>query len=366
MIPTSNFWANKNVLVTGHTGFKGSWLTLWLSRLGAKIHGISLPRCPNSSLFESLNFSPSLLYNHYGDIRDSAFLLHLVQSIRPDVVFHLAAQPLVRYSYIEPLETWSTNLLGSLHLLESLKFANKKCAVVMVTTDKVYHNLETNHQYIEDDRLGGLDPYSASKAAAELGISSWRHSFIGCNEDQNPHLMVATARAGNVIGGGDWSRDRIMPDVIRSLSTGNPITLRNPNSRRPWQHVLDPLCGYLALAQALYDKTPVDSSFAGAYNFGPRAESNKSVLELVRECLTHWDGKYIVQSDAHSPHEATLLNLSIEKASKYLHWQPRWDFSTSVYRTVNWYKLTHYGFPPLDCMNSDINQYCNDLDDVSN
>ena len=253
VIFNSSFWSGRRVLVTGHTGFKGSWLSLWLLRLGAQVWGYSLPPEIDSSLFTALELEHNFTNLHHclGDLRDFNNLQSVVKQAKPEVVFHLAAQPLVRESYRDPLGTWAINVQGSLHLLEALRTLNHSCAVVMVTTDKVYSNREWDFGYREEDRLGGHDPYSASKAAAELAVSSWRSSFCGSGNHQNPHLAIATARAGNVIGGGDWAAERIVPDAIRSLMAGQPIPLRNPLATRPWQHVLEPLSGYLVLAECL-------------------------------------------------------------------------------------------------------------------
>jgi CDP-glucose 4,6-dehydratase len=242
---------------------------------------------------------------------------------------------------------------GSLNVLEGLKRLNHSCAVVMVTTDKVYANQEWDYGYRENDRLGGHDPYSASKAGAELAIASWRSSFCGNSKHQTPHLGIATARAGNVIGGGDWADDRIVPDAIRALSTEQPIPLRNPQATRPWQHVLEPLGGYLRLAERLAG----DHSFANAFNFGPLLDANRSVRDLVEQALEHWPGSWIDQSDSQAPHEAGRLHLQIDKAHHQLGWQPRWDFSTTVVRTVGWYRAVHEGANPMDCCLADLKAY---------
>ena len=281
----THFWVDKRVLVTGHTGFKGSWISLWLSQLGAEVNGVALvPNHP--SLFEQLDLPCFINRHHLLNIGDVNGLAEIVSSCQPQIVIHLAAQPLVRQSYRDPLGTWATNVQGSLNLLEALKPLNHHCSVVMVTTDKVYANREWYYGYREDDRLGGHDPYSASKAATELAISSWRSSFCGREDHQTPHLAIATARAGNVIGGGDWAEDRIIPDAMRSLAAGEPIPVRRPGSTRPWQHVLEPLGGYLLLAEKL---TKVGDTFASAFNFGPSLEANRSVRELIScNCPLAW------------------------------------------------------------------------------
>ena len=277
-----------------------------------------------------------------------------MQKAQPEVVLHLAAQPLVRRSYEDPISTWATNVMGSLHLLDALKPLEHPCAVVMVTTDKVYENREWSYGYREPDRLGGHDPYSASKAGAEIAIASWRSSFSGERSHQTPHLRIATARAGNVIGGGDWAPDRIVPDAMRSLGRGEPIPVRNPSATRPWQHVIEPLAGYLRLAETLSkDSQPP----CEAFNFGPSLSSNRSVGDLVATILEHWPGEWLYQSDPTAPYEANLLHLQIDKAYKRLGWQPRWNYSTTLARTVGWYRAVHEGASPLACCLDDLNAY---------
>jgi CDP-glucose 4,6-dehydratase len=351
------FWSGRRVLLTGHTGFKGSWLLLWLQQLGAQVWGYALEPEVSPSLFSSLavDLRPGDGYSHQiGDLADQAALSDLVQRCQPEVVLHLAAQPLVRRSYQDPLGTWATNVNGSLHLLEALKPLQHPCAVVMVTTDKVYENQEWAYGYRERDLLGGHDPYSASKAAAEIAIASWRSSFCGPGAHQTPHLRIATARAGNVIGGGDWAADRIVPDAIRALAADEPIPVRNPLATRPWQHVLEPLGGYLRLAQALAcDPEPP----CEAFNFGPTLSSNRPVKELVESMLTHWNGSWLDQRDPHAPHEAHLLHLQIDKAHHRLSWTPRWDYATTLERTVVWYHQHHQGRSALACCLADLHAY---------
>lgn len=332
----NNFWNNKRVLITGHTGFKGSWLLLMLLEKGAKICGYSLSNPEEQLLFENINPKIKDSFEHnIGDILDIASLKSTIEIFKPEIVFHLAAQPLVRKSYLEPINTWKTNVIGSINLLESLKILNNKCVVVVVTTDKVYENKERNYSFKEKDRLGGYDPYSASKAACELAISSWRSSFCGDNLNQTSNLSIASARAGNVIGGGDWSEDRIIPDTIRALKNNKNVIVRNPLSKRPWQHVLDPLNGYLMLAKNLYlnENCPRE-----AYNFGPRLSSNKTVFELVEEIFKYWPGKVELSKSKNIFHESQLLSLDIEKVQKTINWAPVWDFSKSIHKTISWYK----------------------------
>ena len=353
-----SFWAGKRVLLTGHTGFKGSWLTLWLLKLGAQVWGYSLPPEGQRSLFGELALLNRNLNHHFRDLLDLEELKQVVQQAQPEVVLHLGALPLVRRSYLDPLGTWATNVQGSLHMLEALKNLDHHCAVVMVTTDKVYANREWHYGYREDDRLGGQDTYIASKPAVELLISSWRASFCGFGPNQTPHLAIATARAGNVIGGGDWADDRIVPDAMRALAAGEPIPVRSPGSTRPWQHVLEPLGGYLLLAERLASSTGASANtYAHAFNFGPSLEANRSVRELVETALQHWDGNWTDLSNPAAPHEAGRLHLQIDKAHHQLGWQPRWDFATTVARTVSWYRAVHVGDSALDCCTADLDAF---------
>jgi|LakMenEpi03Aug12_release.lakeMendotaPanAssembly.Ray.scaffolds.fasta_scaffold02865_4 CDP-glucose 4,6-dehydratase len=356
--PDPAFWNGRRVLVTGHTGFKGTWLTLWLLRMGARVTGVALDPETSPSFHASLDLTgsdqPGELRDHRLDIRDAMALAELVASADPEVVFHLAAQPLVRRSYRDPLGTWAINVQGSLHLLEALRPLAHPCAVVMVTTDKVYENREWCYGYRETDRLGGHDPYSASKAAAELAVASWQASFCGSSPHQTPHLAIATARAGNVIGGGDWAADRIVPDAMRSCADGASLPLRNPRATRPWQHVLEPLAGYLQLAEALRSEP---SAFSQSWNFGPHPEANRSVQDLVETLHQHWPGVWHDLSDSNAPHEAGLLHLVIDKARHTLGWQPRWDFATTVERTACWYRRVAEGAPALDCCLADLDLY---------
>lgn len=354
---TVGFWSGRRVLLTGHTGFKGSWLLLWLQELGAQVWTYALEPEPQSSLFRDLALSrpPGDHWHHQvGDLSDLDALRNLVFECQPEVVIHLAAQPLVRRSYQDPLGTWSTNVIGSLHLLEALRSLNHLCSVVMITTDKVYENCEWSFGYREPDKLGGHDPYSASKAGAEIAISSWRSSFCGSAPHQTPYLRIATARAGNVIGGGDFSVDRIVPDSIRSLVSGDPISVRNPRATRPWQHVIEPLGGYLKLAESLslYETPPCE-----AFNFGPNLDSNRTVAELVTAITDYWPGSWVDHSNPNEPHEAHLLHLQIDKAYHTLRWKPLWNFNTTVSRTVSWYRAVHDGASPLDCSLADLDAY---------
>jgi CDP-glucose 4,6-dehydratase len=350
-----SFWHLKRVFLTGHTGFKGSWLLLWLLEMGAQVTAFSLQAEPDPNLFRQ--FEPHLAgrFCHLeGDVADLMALRSAVDICQPHVVLHLAAQPLVRQSYADPIGTWRTNVLGSLHVLEALRFLSHPCAVVMVTTDKVYANHEWSYGYRENDRLGGHDPYSASKAAVELAVASWRASFCGEGDHQTPYLRIATARAGNVIGGGDWGCDRILPDAIRALAAGQPIAVRNPTATRPWQHVLEPLGGYLLLAQQLLSSAGFPSD---AFNFGPTQSSNRSVAELVGTILQYWPGAWVDASDPAAPHEAGLLHLQIDKARHLLNWRPRWGYQMTLERTVNWYLDVHNGVDPYSRSLDDLEAY---------
>ena len=370
VIMNKDFWLNKRVLITGHTGFKGSWLLVWLNMLGADVYGLSLSTLNGKSLFAEISNEKVLSKDYFIDIRDIEKLKRTIKEINPDIVFHLAAQPLVRESYKNPLETWSTNLLGSLNLLESLTIMKNNCAVIIVTTDKVYKNMEWEYGYRENDQLGGYDPYSASKAATEIAISSWRDSFCSF-EKKGSNLAIASARSGNVIGGGDWAKDRIFPDVIRSLENDEKIFIRNPKSTRPWQHVLDPLAGYIVLAEKLYQsKSQPDKDskniFTSAFNFGPDISSNKTVEFLVNEILKYWPGAIKKNKDVINKfHEAEKLYLQIDKAFNILNWEPIWNLEFSVKRTVEWYKkFRENSYSSLDLCTEDIKCYEKNLIEV--
>jgi CDP-glucose 4,6-dehydratase len=332
-------------------------LLLWLQELGVQVWTYALEPEPEPNLFRQLALARPACeawQHQIGDLADLVALKEQVQRSQPEVVLHLAAQPLVRRSYEDPLGTWSTNVMGSLHVLEALKPLGHRCAVVMVTTDKVYENREWAYGYREPDRLGGHDPYSASKAGAEIAIASWRASFCGPADHQTPLLRIATARAGNVIGGGDWAADRIVPDAMRSLARGEPIPVRNPAATRPWQHVIEPLAGYLRLAEELAQAT---SPPCEAFNFGPGLASNRPVGELVATILEHWPGACLDQSDPTAPHEANLLHLQIDKAHHRLGWQPRWDYGTTLARIVGWYGAVDEGANPVECCLADLQAY---------
>ena len=337
-----NVYAGKTVWISGHTGFKGSWLSTWLLQLGALVHGAALEPPTTPSLFEQSGLRDRLHHEHL-DVRHAAAVLRSIQRAQPDFVFHCAAQAIVRTSFVEPVETYAMNLMGTVHVLEALRTLDKPCAAVFVTTDKCYENRENAQAYEEDDALGGFDPYSSSKAAAELAIASWRRSFF-----VDHPVRIASVRAGNVIGGGDWATDRIVPDCMRALARGAPILVRHKGATRAWQHVLDPLSGYLWLGAVLSDHalapaSPVRSgrlqpAFDSAFNFGPREASNRAVADLVDEVLKHWPGEWQDASDPAAVHEAGQLHLSIEKASRLLAWQPVWSFEQAVAATAHWYR----------------------------
>ena len=354
------FWRNKRVLVTGHTGFKGSWLSLWLTEMGAEVTGMALEPEGRNNLFKRLRLDQYMKNSLIVDIRDIYDVRRVVQQTRPEIVFHLAAQPLVRESYKDPLGTWSTNVQGSLNILEALKTLDRFCSVVMVTTDKVYMNREWEYGYRECDRLGGHDPYSASKAAAELAIDSWRSSYCTGDGAKNSDMGIATARAGNVIGGGDWAKDRIVPDAIKSLSVGKSIKIRNPNATRPWQHVLEPLNGYLKLAEMIWkhkDDWNKRLQYCSAFNFGPSIESNRTVAELTQEILKIWPGSVENIIETNSLHEASKLHLHIDKSMHLLNWHPLWSFEETVKRTISWYKEVNDGQDEISCCKNDIYRF---------
>ncbi|MEZ6128506.1 MAG: CDP-glucose 4,6-dehydratase [Planctomycetaceae bacterium] len=335
---SAKFWQNKRVLITGHTGFKGAWLTLWLRQLGADVLGVALEPEFRPGLLDQFRMIGEIQHC-IQDIRDATGLRLVVENFDPEIVFHLAAQPLVRRSYQDPQATWSTNVFGSINLMQAMRDLQSPTVAVMVTTDKVYQNKEWVHGYREVDPLGGHDPYSSSKAAMEIAVESWRKSFFG----DSRHIAIATARAGNVIGGGDFSDDRIIPDLVRSLINGTPATVRNPQATRPWQHVLEPLSGYMKLAERLFDAQSSGDSeqlqlLASSWNFGPLPEANRTVEELVTTAFQTWPGTWHDQSDSNGPHEATFLGLAIDKATRYLNWSPRWSFDQAVHATVNWYR----------------------------
>ncbi|MCX7385955.1 MAG: CDP-glucose 4,6-dehydratase [Planctomycetales bacterium] len=331
----NDFYRGRRVLVTGHTGFKGSWLCQWLLTLGAEVQGYALAPPTSPSLFEQLGLSTQIADTR-ADIRDRVQLTSVIRDFDPEIVFHLAAQPLVRYSYQNPIETYETNVMGSIYVLEALRISNRPCVAVMVTTDKCYENREWVFGYREVDPMGGRDPYSSSKGMAELAIAAYRRSYFG-----NAQIRVASVRAGNVIGGGDWALDRIVPDCVRALQKNEPMVVRNPAATRPWQHVLEPLHGYLTLAHKLHMAQPASDrlrQLCSGFNFGPESSSNRTVRELVDQLLQTIPGSWLNHCDPKSLHEAHLLHLCIDKAKSLLGWTPNWDFATSVKMTAEWYQ----------------------------
>ncbi len=326
----NGFWNGKRVLLTGHTGFKGSWLAFWLKTLGAEVCGYALTPETNPNLYENLKLKNSMA-SMIGDIRYLPDFRETLRWFKPDIVFHLAAQSLVRRSYREPIETYTTNVIGTINILEAIRSADSVKAVVIITTDKVYENEERDFGYAENDRLGGFDPYSNSKACAELAVSSYRNSFFADGK-----CLIATARAGNVIGGGDWSEDRLLPDVFRSLIFGADLLIRNPNSVRPWQHTLEPLNGYLLLAEKLFEG---NKEFATAWNFGPEDADAKPVGFILEEIKQIWDEKVSWKiAEGEHPHETNLLKLDSTKAKTKLGWKPKLSLTEALKLTSDWYK----------------------------
>jgi len=331
-------YKGKKVFITGHTGFKGAWLVNTLSIFGAQIRGYALEPKTQDDLYHLIKGN-ELCESVIGDLRDREKLQKAVLDFQPDFIFHLAAQPLVRLSYEIPSETFEVNAVGTANLLDTVRILNKPCAVVLITTDKVYHNNEWDYPYRENDRLGGYDPYSASKACAELIIDSYRNSFFNVTQYEGHQKALAVGRAGNVIGGGDWSKDRLIPDIARALRKGEEITVRNPNSIRPWQHVLEPIVAYLILGAKL-KSNPI--SFSQAYNFGPYATDALPVLDMLNLAISSWgNGSYKIEVDKNQPHEAGLLKLDISKAIKELDWKPKMDAYKAVQFTMDWYKAFH-------------------------
>jgi len=326
-------FAGKTVLITGHTGFKGSWLAFWLQKLGAKVIGIGLDPTTQPSLFNTLDLR-SKIEDFRLDIRDSKRIDQVICTTRPDYVFHLAAQSLVNISFNNPTYTWETNVIGTLNILESLRKLDSGCVAVMITSDKCYKNVEQSMGYKETDELGGFDPYSASKGAAEFVIRSYVKSFFSQPSNE---IQIASARAGNVIGGGDWADKRIIPDCMKSWALNEPVVLRNPNSTRPWQHVLEPLSGYMTLALALKSNPDLHGE---AFNFGPNLKEDYSVSSLVDEVASHWDrAKWTTDSSTESAYyESNLLKLECEKASRLLKWSSVFNFSETSKFTAEWYK----------------------------
>ncbi len=335
----SAFWDDKRVFVTGHTGFKGGWLCLWLQSLGAKVHGYALEPPTDPSLFNAAHVGEDMPSSTIADIREAATLAAAMQAAQPEIVFHLAAQPLVRYSYAEPVETYAVNVMGTVNLLEAVRATPGVRAIVIVTTDKCYENRESDRGYREDEPLGGHDPYSSSKACAELVTDAYRRSFL-----HPPGVALASARAGNVIGGGDWANDRLIPDFFRAIDAGAMLHIRSPQAIRPWQHVLGPLSGYLLLAERLYDGASSDEqTFAEAWNFGPPDEDARPVQWIVERLTDMFPGARWTCDRAPQPHETSSLKLDSSKARARLGWRPRWPLVIALEKTLEWHAAWRQG-----------------------
>lgn len=329
-----SFWSGKRVFLTGHTGFKGGWLSLWLSSMGAKVTGYSLTPNTQPSFFEVAKVQGELEKSHIADIRDLDVLKKAMTDAKSEIVIHMAAQPLVRYSYVNPVETYATNVMGTVHVLESIRSLSSVRAAVIVTTDKCYENKEWAWGYRENEPMGGYDPYSNSKGCAELVTSAYRQSYFSPEKYDQHRVAIASARAGNVIGGGDWSEDRLIPDAIKAFEANQALIIRNPLATRPWQHVLEPLSGYLVLAEALYRE---GAQFDGGWNFGPRDEDAQPVQEVIDLLIKHWNGSASWKQDtSEQPHEAHSLKLDCSKAKQYLHWSPRWSLEQAIEKIAKW------------------------------
>jgi len=324
-----DFWQDKRVFLTGHTGFKGSWLSLWLFSLGAKVRGYSLNPPTTPSLFNEAKID-LLIDSCIGDIRDQDTLHESMVSFNPDILIHMAAQPLVRYSYNEPIETYEVNVVGTAKVLEVARSCSNLKAIINITTDKCYENDGRTEGYKENDPMGGYDPYSSSKSCAELVTSSYRRSFL-----QEQGVGLASVRAGNVIGGGDWADDRLIPDILRSFEKNKPVIIRNPKATRPWQHVLEPLSGYLVLAQKLYKD---QKEYAEGWNFGPNEQDVKPVDWILNKMIVSWPNSSWKLDESSNPHEAGFLKLDISKSKSKLDWNPVWELSHTLERIISWHK----------------------------
>lgn len=326
------FWKNRRVLITGHTGFKGVWLSLWLQKLDATICGIALEPNTNPNLF-SLASIAEKMQSHIADVRDFEKIKKIIHDFKPEIIIHMAAQPLVRYSYHNPIETYATNVMGTVHVLDAAKNCDSVKAVVNVTTDKCYENKEWRWGYRENETMGGHDPYSNSKACSELVTNAYRDSFY-----EKLNIGLASARAGNVIGGGDWSQDRLIADIMKSIALQKPVIIRNPHATRPWQHVLEPLSGYLLLAEKLFSNA---EKYSGGWNFGPHANDAVCVEKIVTKIFSNWADKnagYVIEQDLDNLHEAHFLKLDITKAMTELNWTPRLDIDTTIQWVSDWYQ----------------------------
>jgi len=325
-----NFWKNKSVFITGHSGFKGGWLALWLSELGANVYGYSLKAPTDINFFNVINLKKKIKKSTIGDIRNLSSLQNSMRNANPSIIFHMAAQSLVRQSYVDPLETFSTNLIGTINVFEAARKIKSVKAIVNITTDKCYENYETNKPYSEIDRLGGLDPYSSSKACSEIATSAYRSSFLN-----KSGIKIASARAGNVIGGGDWANDRLIPDFFRSIDNNKILNIRSPKAVRPWQHVLDPLSGYLMLAEKLVNE---GDNFAEAWNFGPENTGTRTVSWILKRFSKKFKKAKFKINKQKNYHESKLLNLNISKAKSKLGWKPVWSIESAIANTIEWYE----------------------------
>ncbi len=335
VVMNKSFWRGRKVFITGHTGFKGGWLSIWLQSLGAELSGFALEPPTSPSLFNVASVGEGMT-SIVGDIRDKESLMHAMMIARPEVVIHMAAQPLVRYSYDHPVETFSTNVMGTVHLLEAVRAVGTVRSVVVVTSDKCYENKEWVWGYRENEPMGGYDPYSSSKGCSELVVSSYRSSFFNPISYSKHGVALASARAGNVIGGGDWAVDRLIPDILRAVEIGKPVTIRNPNAVRPWQHVLEPLMGYLMLAEKLYELGP---ELAEGWNFGPNEDDAKPVDWIVEKITNKWGNgaSWLLDGQVHK-HEANFLKLDCSKAKSRIGWRPCWQIEYSIDKIINWHQ----------------------------
>ena len=350
----NSFYKNKKIFLTGHTGFKGSWMLAWLYSMGCIVKGYALPPENKYDLYNVITGN-DICQSIIADIREKEKLKKELLEFQPDIIFHLAAQPLVRYSYHDPIKTFEVNSMGTVYILDALRSLEKQCSIIVVTTDKVYLNKDSDHLYKETDLLGGYDPYSASKAAAEIITDSYRNSFFNIDKFNSHQKAIASARAGNVIGGGDWNQDRIIPDIVKALQKNETIILRNPGSIRPWQFVLDPISGYLLLGKKLHEN---HSQFSGAWNFGPPQNDNLTVKEIVEFSIKCWGkGKYETPRLMNQPHEAKLLKLDANKAVHELNWKPKYNSKKTIENTILWYKQS--AMDQKDYTYKQLNDYTN-------
>ena len=346
------FWAGKRVFLTGHTGFKGSWLSLWLAHLGCSIRGYSLNPPTSPSLFDVVKID-TIVDSQIGDIRDQELLNSSMVSFNPDILIHMAAQPLVRHSYDEPIETYEVNVIGTAKVLEAARNCSNLKAIINITTDKCYENAGFDKSYQETDPMGGFDPYSSSKGCSELITASYRSSFLN-----DLGIGVASARAGNVIGGGDWASDRLIPDILRSFELNRPVIVRSPNATRPWQHVLEPLSGYLLLAQKLYDD---HKTYSEGWNFGPNEQDVRPVKWILDKMISYWPNASWSLDNNVNPHEASFLKLNISKASELLDWKPTWDLQIALESIIRWHKLWLSDTDMRKACITEIDNFTNDM-----